>query len=250
MKITVTGLTKKYGENIVLDKVDLKCTGGTVYCLLGRNGVGKSTLINLLSDLIEATSGDIYINEHNYKESEILIKKQTGLLSQYDQLIHELNASDYLHWIGLLYGLHKETIAKQSSNLLDFFFDSDEDLRLPCSKYSSGMKKKLAVCAAVLHKPNFLLLDEPFANLDPLAASKLCDFLNAYKSCNRVILVSSHDLLYVDKLATHIGVLSGAQLVYDDTISAFKNNTGSINEELLKYLKPKDGTSSLLNTLI
>src|SRR5699024_4686446 len=134
------------------------------------------------------------------------------LQSQFNQIIEELNAYDFLEWIGLLYGMPKEVIESQINKVLNYFFEESEKLYLPSKKYSEGMKKKLAICSAILPGPKLLILDEPFANLDLVASIKLCNFLNAYKSNERIILVSSHDLLYVDKIATHIGVINRKQL--------------------------------------
>lgn len=139
-------------------------------------------------------------------------------------MIGDLNARDYLQWIGLLYGLSRIEVEKQIGNLLNFFFDNDEDLSGACAGYAEGMKKKLIFCAAVIHRTNLLLLDEPFANLDPVAANKLCDFLNAYKNDHRLLFVSSHDLLYVNKIATHISIIDDATLVYNNPMSNFKEN--------------------------
>jgi ABC-2 type transport system ATP-binding protein len=251
MALTISKLFKSYGNNNALDNINLTCDLGWVYCLLGRNGAGKSTLINIIANLIEPTSGGIVFNDLDYTRNEIEIKKQIGLLSQYDQLVGDLNARDYLQWVGLLYGLSKTEVQKQIANLLNFFFDNDEDLSGACAGYSSGMKKKLTFCAAVIHKPNLLLLDEPFANLDPVAANKLCDFLIAYKNSSRLLFVSSHDLLYVDKIATHIGIINNASFVYNDSMSHFKDGgPRTLDQELLKYLQPKNNHSSLLESII
>lgn len=251
MELVIKNLCKRYGNNIALESIDLYFEGNWTYCLLGRNGAGKSTLINILANLINATSGSIVFNKLSYETDELAIKKNMGLVSQYDQLIGDLNASDYLHWIGLLYGLSKNVITAQISNLLNFFFDNGENLSGPSSGYSSGMKKKLAFCAAVIHKPDILLLDEPFANLDPVASDKLCDFLNAYRNKDRLIFVSSHDLLYVDKIATHIGILDNSALIYSDTISHFKDgNNRKLDEELLKFLRPNDKSLTLIDSLV
>ncbi len=250
MDLTIKQLCKSYGNSIALKNVDMVCQSGWTYCLLGRNGAGKSTLINILANLIGATSGEVYFDKMSYPGDENEIKKQIGLSSQYEQLIADLNARDYLHWVGLLYGLRKNDISEQIINLLSFFFDNGENLAAPCGGYSSGMKKKLAFCAAVIHKPALLLLDEPFANLDPVAASKLCRFLNAYRNQQRLIFVSSHDLLYVDKIATHIGVIDNSALVYSDTINSFKDGgTKTLDQELFKYLQPANDNSAMLNAI-
>lgn len=251
MNVTLNTVSKSYGNNLILDNINLSIERNSIYCLLGKNGAGKSTLLNMLANIIEPTKGEIIIDELNYRNNELAIKKQLGIQSEFEQIIGELNAVDYLYWIGLLYNMDKSVILKQTENLLKYFFDSDDYLLQPSRNYSSGMCKKLAICAAVLHKPDMLILDEPFANLDPVASDKLCTFINAYRSEKRVIIVSSHDLLYVDKIATHIGVLSNHALVFNGSIDEFKNNGNiAIDEELLKYIQPIAQENSSLDEIV
>jgi ABC-2 type transport system ATP-binding protein len=251
MKISIEQLCKAYRNNIILNGLQLEINSNSVYCLLGKNGAGKSTLINILGNIIEPSSGTVVINDLNYRKNEVAIKKNMGIQSEFDQIIGEFNAFDYLQWIGLLYDMTKNEIAKQTNNLVDYFFEKEENLNGPSKDYSSGMRKKLMVCAALLNKPNLLILDEPFANLDPIASDKLCRFINAYMSRDRIVFVSSHDLLYVDKIATHIGIINDQHLVFDGTVEEFKKNKSTkIDDELLKYLNPKIENSYLLNAII
>lgn len=252
MLLSLNNITKSYNNKIVISSLNLTIRGNTIYCLLGKNGAGKSTLINIIANVIEPTHGRVSINGLSYQNDEISIKRALGIQSQFNQIIGELNAYDFLEWIGLLYEMPKDEITIQTKNLLNYFFDESENLDSQSKTYSEGMKKKLIICSALIHKPQLLVLDEPFANLDPVAALKLCDFLVAYKSEQRIILVSSHDLLYVDKISTHIGVLNATQLVFSDTIYNFKTDSvGSIDKELLRYLWPeKEEDKTLLKSLI
>ncbi len=251
MILTLDNIAKSYNGKKVISNINLEIYGHAIYCLLGKNGAGKSTLINIISNIIEPDSGQIFFNELSYPKEEIKIKKILGLQSQFDQVIGELNAYDYLEWIGMLYGMTKSEIASQTENLLHYFFEDEENLNLESKKYSDGMKKKLAICSAILHKPQVLILDEPFANLDPVASSRLCDFLIAYKSNDRIILVSSHDLLYVDRIATHIGIIHNNQLIFNNTLDKFKENRGNdIDKSLLTYLNSGPGNVSLLDSII
>ncbi len=251
MKILIHQLCKAYGQKIILDKLSLEVCGNSVYCLLGKNGAGKSTLINIVANILEPSSGSIIIDDLNYHEHEIAIKKMMGIQSEFDQVINEFNAFDYLQWIGLLYNMKKDEIDRQTKSLVDYFFEEEDDINRPAKDFSSGMRKKLILCAAILNKPRLLILDEPFANLDPIASKKLCEFINAYKSTERIVLVSSHDLLYVDRIATHIGVINDNHLVFNGTMADFKKSKAAkIDDELLKYLSQKTESSYLLNAII
>jgi ABC-2 type transport system ATP-binding protein len=252
MSIQLESISKSYnGKELAVENITFSIPDGAIYCLLGSNGSGKSTLLNIIANIIEPTTGQLQVNGSSYATTPLLIKQRMGIQSQFNQVIGELNAFDFLSWIGMLYNIPQTTLLAQRKNLLEYFFDEDEDLRKPSKAYSSGMRKKLAICAAVLHKPDVLILDEPFANLDPIACHKLCDFISAYRSPERIMLVSSHDLLYVSKVATHIGILHKKTLVFNDTTSHLTNNQEeSIDTVLLKYLQPPSRDISLIESII
>lgn len=251
MNIKAENICKVFGSRSVLNNISYNIAGGSIYCLLGRNGAGKSTIINIMADLLELDKGYLTIDNRTFKDQGIQLKKIIGLQSQYDQLIEELNAFDYLEMIGLIYKVEKTELFVQIKNLLSYFFDDGEDLLKTIKGYSTGMKKKIAICAAFVHKPDILLLDEPFANLDPIVSYKLCKLMNAYINKERIVFISSHDLLYVNKVATHIGILDNGQLVFNNTLDAFKNHTGeSLDANLLKYLNPKQEGVQLLAEII
>lgn len=252
MEIALQGICKAFGSQIILDSIDLQIQEGSIYCLLGKNGAGKSTLINILINLIPPSKGKVSINGLQYDQSEIAIKQLLGVQSEFNQLIEELNAYEFLYWIGLLYRMPVEEIEARRANLLEYFFGPEGNLNKPCSTYSSGMRRKLTICAAVLHKPAILILDEPFANLDPVANDKLCSFFNAYSQVpGRILLISSHDLLYVEKIATHIGVLNESRLAFNNNIQQFnQEGRSSLDQELMKYLSPVTVSDTVLQNLI
>ncbi|QEC73459.1 ATP-binding cassette domain-containing protein [Arachidicoccus ginsenosidivorans] len=122
-----------------------------MYCLLGKNGAGKSTLLNIIADISKPTQGKVWIGGLNYQEDELAIKKELGIQSEFDQIIGDLNAIDYLQWIGMLYGMNKSASLERIENLLGYFFENEEELLKKSKSYSSGMRKKLSICAAMLH---------------------------------------------------------------------------------------------------
>lgn len=235
--IQIKQITKSYTIKRVLDNINISIQPNSNYCLLGKNGAGKTTLINIMSDLIEPDSGEILFNSQGYTTNEMEIKRDVGLLSEVNYLIEELSGYEYLIFVGKLYRLSKDELKKRIESLGSYFFDDLGDLRKIVSNYSTGMKKKLMFCSAVLHKPNILLLDEPFAGLDPVAANLLVDFLNKYRNENRIIFLSSHDLNYIEKVATHIGVLEGGKIIFDDTLASFlEYGNKKIDDSLLNKL--------------
>lgn len=139
---------------------------------------------------------------------------------------------------------------KRINDLFTYFFEDDSDLKKNIAKYSTGMKKKIAFCASVIHTPDILILDEPFSGLDPLVANQMIHFIKKYQSPDRIIFISSHDLSYVERISTHIGVLDNHSLVYNDTIDSFtENGTNKLDSALLRIIKPNESVIEKIDWL-
>lgn len=235
--IRINQISKSYSLKEVLKSITIAIQANSNYCLLGKNGAGKTTLINIMSDLLKPDSGEIFFDDNKYSTHEIEIKRNIGLLSDANSLMEELSGFEYLTFVGKLYQIPKEELKRRIESLANFFFDDSNDIKRNISTYSNGMKKKLMFCSAVMHKPNILLLDEPFAGLDPVAANLIVDFLNRYRNESRIIFLSSHDLNYIEKVATHIGVLEGGKIIFNDTLNSFlENGAKNIDASLLEKL--------------
>lgn len=249
--IQVTRLYKQYGLRKVLDDVTMTIEPGTCVGLLGNNGAGKSTLIHILLDLVPKTSGDVSLFGLQYPADAQAIRRRLGVMPEEELLHDELTGLEQLQFSCKLYGIAKEEREPRIRSLFDYFFDDPDDLHKPCGTYSAGMRKKIGMIIALLHNPDVLILDEPFSGLDPAASRILIHFLNAWLNPNRAILVSSHNLNYVEQLATHVAVIHERRLVFNDRLSAFLNDgSGVIDQTLFRILKaePKsqDGVAWLL----
>lgn len=239
MDIQINGLTKTYGKKHVLQDINLNLEKGQCYCLLGKNGVGKSTFLNCILDLVEPDSGDISIFGLNYHANPLEVKQNLGVLSEDNPLIEEFTGLEYLNFVAKLYKLSPQEAEERITSLTNYFFSDKASLNKNIAGYSTGMKKKIGVAAAILHKPSLLILDEPFTGLDPIAAQLLVQLIRNYSTPNRVVLISSHDLNYVEKIATHIGVLNDAQLMYNGSVQEFTmNGENLIDQALFQLLSP------------
>ncbi|MEJ5352705.1 MAG: ABC transporter ATP-binding protein [Melioribacteraceae bacterium] len=235
--IVISKVSKNYSVKKVLDNINITVPQNSIYCLLGKNGAGKTTLINIMSDFIKPDAGEIFFDNMNYNANELEIKRNMGVLSEANYLIEELTGYEYLTFVGKLYGIPKKELKNRIESLAVYFFESVEEIKKVITHFSTGMKKKLMFCSAVIHKPRFLLLDEPFEGLDPVASNLLIEFLNRYKINSRVIFLSSHNLDYIEKVATHIAVLDNSKIIFDGTLSLFLDNgTKNIDESLLSKL--------------
>lgn len=248
--IEIHELTKSYGKNKILDNISLKIETGDVYALLGKNGAGKTTLINILIDLMTPDKGNILINGKEQNKLDRKDKEKLGVVGEDLALIEELNGLEYLNFVGKIYHIPKHTLEKRIHDLFKYFFEDENDLRKNISRYSTGMKKKIAFCAAVLHTPDILILDEPFSGLDPLVANQMVEFLQAFKKKDRTLFISSHDLNYVEKIATHIGVLHEKKLQFNSSLQDFTDyGMNSIDKALLNILKPSENELSKIDWL-
>ena len=239
--IQITDLTKSYGKNTIIENINLSINDGQVYCLLGKNGAGKTTLINCIIDLIEPEKGKIQLSGKAHNKLSKEDKREIGVIVENLALLEEINGFEFLSFVGKIYKIPPATLKQRITDLFAFFFEDDTDLKKNISKYSTGMKRKIAFCAAVLHTPDVLILDEPFSGLDPLVANQMVMFLKKYQNSKRLIFISSHDLSYVEKVSTHIGVLDNKKLVFNSSIQDFtENGVKKLDAALLRIIKPNE----------
>lgn len=239
LMIKINNLTKTYGNNTVLENINLVVKKGQVYSLLGKNGAGKTTLINLILNMLIPDEGSIEVMDKPNTQLSTLDKKRLGIVGDDLALIEEFTGYEYLMFVGKIYKIPTDVLKKRLTDLFQYFFENEDDIRKPMAKYSTGMKKKIAFCSAILNTPDLLILDEPFSGLDPLVANQMVQFLKKYQSSERAIFISSHDLSYVEKVSTHIGVLNETKLVYNAPIQDFtENGKNELDDALLKIIKP------------
>lgn len=239
MNILMEGLSKSYADKKVLENLSFELNGGTCFGLIGNNGAGKSTLINILIDVVKPDSGIVKIDGMTYDREPLAIRRRMGILPEASPINDELTGYEQLWLVGLLYGIPENELAKRIESLFSFFFDDQEDIHRRCDSYSTGMRQKLGLIAALLHKPNILILDEPFAGLDPSSSHQLLEFLNSYLRDDRIIFLSSHNLSYVEKVANRIGVLNKCHLVYDGgTEELTEKGTKLIEKSLFDLIQP------------
>ena len=208
-------LSKKYGQSIVLNIEKLEIPKGQTFGLVGNNGAGKTTFFNLLLDLIQPTSGQIISNEIKVNKSESW-KPFTAAFIDESFLVGYLTPEEYFYFIGELRGRNKADI----DNFLVQFDEIFNDEILGRKKYlrdlSKGNQKKAGIVAALIGDPEIIVLDEPFANLDPTTQIRLKKILKSLtKNKEITILISSHDLNHVTEVCERIVVLDKGEVVKD-----------------------------------
>jgi ABC-2 type transport system ATP-binding protein len=209
--IEISGLTKKFGDFIAVDHLDLKIYKGEIFGLLGPNGAGKTTTIRMLCGLMAPTEGSIKILGYNIPEQRNEAIRKIGYMAQRFSLYEDLTVYENMEFYGKLYGLKGSLLRERILKLLDFLELSEFKDRL-AGKLSGGMKQRLALGVALIHNPSLLILDEPTAGVDP---SLRRAFWNYFRSLNKegtTILVTTH---YMDEAENcdRIGLMSKGKLI-------------------------------------
>jgi ABC-2 type transport system ATP-binding protein len=218
--ITIDTVSKKYGSVEVLNVASIEIPTGQSFGLVGNNGAGKTTLFNILLDLIRPTTGKITNNNIVVSESEEW-KNFTGSFIDESFLIGYLTPEEYFEFIGDLRGMNKADIAKFLSNFDDFFNDEIIGKKKYLRDLSKGNQKKAGIVAAMIGNPKVIILDEPFANLDPTTQIRLKKIIKDLAENKEItVLISSHDLTHVTEVCERIVVLEKGNLVKDIKTSA------------------------------
>ena len=210
--LQVRGLFKAYGRVAVLRGLDLAVHAGTITCLLGRNGAGKTTAMSCILGLRESDAGDVVLDGVRLRRDNAEMRS-FGYMPEEPALYEHLTGREFLEFIGALYRVDQDRFAWIDDQLaaLDLLESSDRLIR----DYSLGMKRKVSFLAATIHDPKVLLLDEPTGGLDAPSARVLKDQLEIAKSRGRAVLFSTHVMELAERMADRVAILSGGQIVLD-----------------------------------
>lgn len=219
--IYTENLTRRFGELVAVQEVNLRVAAGEFFGFLGPNGAGKSTTIKMLTGLLAPTSGTIQILGLDLIAHPLEVKRRIGVVPEGMALFGRLTGAEYLNFAGRMYGLDRETSARRAEELLDFMRLADQPRTL-ITDYSHGMQKKLALAAAVIHGPNVLFLDEPFEGVDAIAAGTLKTMLQRMTERGATIFLTSHVLEIVERLCSHVAIIDRGRLVAQGSLDELR----------------------------
>ena len=219
--IATQHLTRRFGDLIAVQDVNLSVAPGQFFGFLGPNGAGKSTTIKMLTGLLSASSGSIQILGLDLAQNPVEVKRQIGVVPEGMALFGRLTGAEYLNFVGRMYGLDRETAGKRTAELLDFMQLSDQPKAL-VTDYSHGMQKKLALAAAVIHGPRILFLDEPFEGVDAIASGTLKAMLQRMIARGATIFLTSHVLEIVERLCSHLAIIHRGRLVAQGSLEELR----------------------------
>jgi len=214
-------LTRRFGNLIAVDHMDLQVAAGQFFGFLGPNGAGKSTTIKMLTGLLAPTSGSIKLLNIDFAANPVEAKRQIGVVPEGMGLFERLTAAEYLHFVGQMYGLDRNATQRRSEELLEFMQLADRPKTI-IADYSHGMQKKLALAAAVIHGPRILFLDEPFEGVDALASRTLKALLSKMTERGVTIFLTSHVMEIVERLCSHVAIIDKGCLVAQGSLEELR----------------------------
>ncbi|MGD1210687.1 MAG: ABC transporter ATP-binding protein [Candidatus Acidiferrales bacterium] len=219
--ISTENLTRRFGELVAVDNMNLRVAAGQFFGFLGPNGAGKSTTIKMLTGLLAPSAGRMEILGLDLVANPVEVKRQIGVVPEGMALFGRLTGAEYLNFVGRMYGLDREMAAKRTAELLDFMQLADQPKAL-ITDYSHGMQKKLALAAAVIHGPKILFLDEPFEGVDAIASGTLKSMLHGMIARGATIFLTSHVLEIVERLCSHVAIIHRGRLVAQGSLEELR----------------------------
>jgi ABC-2 type transport system ATP-binding protein len=214
--IDVRSLSKRYGDQFAVKDLNLKVAEGEIFGFLGHNGAGKTTTVNMLTTLLQPTSGGAFVAGFDILKESVEVRKRIGYLPENVQLYDSMTAYENLEYFAKLSGINKP--GDRILNVLDFL-DANDYRNKKMGALSKGMRQRIGIAQAILHEPKVLFLDEPTSGLDPFGVKQLRDtLLRLNKEQGMTIFMNTHMLSEVTKTCTTIGVLSHGKLIHSDSL--------------------------------
>lgn len=255
-EVKVDNITKRFNDKLILDNISFHVKSGDIFGLIGPNGAGKSTLINIMSGIIKPNSGDIKLGGHSILNNVVEAKNMIGLVPQELALMDVFSAYDNLMYFGAYYGLSGKLL-KDRINMALSVTGLTERKKDKVKKFSGGMKRRLNLAAAIMHKPRILIMDEPTVGVDPQSRNCIFEFIRKInKEDGTTIIYTSHYMEEVEALCNNIFILDlGNEVAYGSKseIKAMASVHGTIrlkiddfNDQLLLRLKEISGIKDIL----
>ena len=249
LAIETRQLTRFFDKFCAVDHVNLAVERGTFYGFLGPNGAGKSTTIKMLTGLLAASSGEILVLGKNMLDAReaLLAKRMIGVVPEDLALFDNLTAREHLTFIGRMYLLPRETIRTRIDELIVMMGLQNDETKLTL-EYSHGMKKKLALAAALLPNPDLLFLDEPFEGVDAVTSRVIRDMLAGFVHRGSTVFMTSHVLAVVERLCTHMGIIANGTLVEQASLEDIRQGS-SLEQRFLERVGADEEAAQKLSWL-
>jgi ABC-2 type transport system ATP-binding protein len=224
--IQLQQLTKQYGSFTAVDGIDLEVPAGNLYGLLGPNGAGKTTTLRMIAGILQPDGGRVLIEGFDVVEEPYKAKQRLGFIPDRPFVYEKLTGAELLRFVAGLYGQEGEEVEDRIRELLELW-DLERWADELVEAYSHGMRQKLIVSAALVHRPSVLVIDEPMVGLDPRAARLLKDLLRAFSTSGGTVLVSTHTLEFAEVLCDRMAVIQTGRIVAEGTMDELRDQAQS-----------------------
>ena len=241
--ISVERLVKEYGSFRAVDDVSLTVPPGEIHGFLGPNGAGKTTTMRMIAGLLRPSSGRILINDHDLELEPVAAKASLGFIPDRPYVYDKLTAGEFLRFHGGLYGLEGSTVQPRVHEMLDLFELRRWEHEL-IESFSHGMKQRLVMSAAFLHRPRAIAVDEPMVGLDPRGARLIKDVLRRMSERGVAILMSTHTLEVAQEMCHRISIIQKGRIIAQGTVDEVRRISGSTTDDHLTavFLKLTGGS--------
>jgi ABC-2 type transport system ATP-binding protein len=242
--IHVRDLVKTYGSFTAVDGVSLEVPSGQIHGFLGPNGAGKTTTIRMMAGLLRPTAGSIAINGHDLAAEPEAAKQSLGFIPDRPYLYEKLTAGEFLRFHGGLFGLEGEAVEQRIREMLELFELTRWEDEL-VESFSHGMKQRLVMSAAFLHRPRAVLVDEPMVGLDPRGARLIKHVFRRMADRGVAILMSTHTLEVAEEMCDRISIILRGRIIASGTVGELRALAGSHDEQLTAVFLKLTGGSGL-----
>ena len=228
--IITRDLLRVFGQKAAVNHLNLAVKRGEFYGFLGPNGAGKSTTIKMMVGLLRPTTGRVFVGGIDVWKNPLQARAIMGVLPEYLNLYERLTGKEFLVFAGHMYGLSGNVIKQRSEELLNILTLMDDADKLIVD-YSVGMRKKIALAAALIHSPQVLFLDEPFEGIDPISSRTMRDIMRGLTQHGTTIFFSSHIMEVVERLCTRVGIINQGVLVAEGTLQELRDRASGENKD-------------------
>ena len=241
--VSIQGLTKRFGDVVAVDRLDLEVTKGEFFCFLGPNGAGKTTTIKMLTGLLHPTAGRAVLGGFDIQREPVETKALLGYIPDTPFLYEKLTGREFMRFVAGLYNMPESAPATKGEELLGLFGIQDVGDRL-IEDYSHGMRQRLSFASCFLHDPKIVIVDEPWVGLDPKNIRFVKDFLKSRTRDGVTVFMSTHSLAIIEEVADRIGIIHKGRLLHTGTLDAIKalsKNPGSLEDVFLELTEGEAG---------
>jgi len=242
--IEVRDLRKVYGDKAAVDGLSITVPRGCFFGFLGPNGAGKTTTIKMLMGLAQPSGGTIELLGLKMPEHALEIKQQIGLVPDESLLFDHLTGTEFIEFVGRLYGLDRPVATERSVELMDLF-ELPPNSRKLIAEYSKGMRKRVAMAAALIHRPQLYLMDEPFEGVDAVGARLMKDILLEQVRHGATIFLTSHVLEVVERLCDRVAIINEGKLVREGSMAELRGSGETLEDAFVEAIGVERATETL-----